>query len=469
MDWELFLGRFHPLMVHLPIGIFIMGYVLEILLQTGFRNLVESRKIVIVTYVLALLSGLVAAITGWLLSFSNNYDIASLSDHKQLGILTLIVILLVIIYQIKAPVKKNKLKITGSTIAIVLISVTGHLGGNLTHGSDYLLEYGPKMFKDNSEDPNSRLTEVNPDSLKIFHDIIKPLIQTKCLACHNSTENFGELNLENYDGLFKEAAHDIPVLAGNPEHSEFLKRVSLPWNHEKIMPPRKSGFSYTDVQILRYWIENGADSLARFDSETMNKELIGLIYRDYGLDYRPKPYYEKVKVDSLPESLIKRLAEAEFKVNYLGENNMLLDVEFKGDSVRKADIEVLNKISDHIVYLKMTGCTLTDQNVEALSVMQHLIRVDFSNNKLSDKVISFITAHEHMESVNLNENDISGKALQTLLTKPSIQRVYVSNTKVTDAEIEELQQNFHEKEIIREFKFKKVEASKSVFEQEKKK
>lgn len=467
MDWELFLGRFHPLMVHLPIGIFIMGYVLEILLQTGFRNLVESRKIVIVTYILALLSGLIAAITGWLLSFSNNYDIAALNDHKQLGILTLVVILLVIIYQIKAPVKKIKLKIAGSTIAIVLISLTGHLGGNLTHGSDYLLKYGPKILKDNFEHPDSRLSQINPDSLKVFPDIIQPLIQRKCLACHNSTDNFGELNLENYDDLFKEAAHEIPVIAGNPENSEFLKRVSLPWNHEKIMPPRKSGFSYTDVQILRYWIENGADSLARFNSETMNKELIGLIYRDYGLDYRPKPYYEKVKVDSLSESLIRGLLEAEFNAKYLGENNMLLDVEFKGDSIGPTEIELLNKISDNIVYLKMTGCMLTDQNVEELSIMEHLIRVDFSNNQISDKVISFITSHEHIESVNLNENGISAEALQILLAKPSIKRVYVLNTEVTDTEIEKLQQNYHEKEIISEFKFEKVAASKSVFEQEK--
>ncbi len=72
MDWEIFIGRFHPLMVHLPIGIFILGYILEVLLQTGFRNLVESRKIVILTYGIGFLAGLVAAITGWLLSYSND-------------------------------------------------------------------------------------------------------------------------------------------------------------------------------------------------------------------------------------------------------------------------------------------------------------------------------------------------------------------------------------------------------------
>jgi len=146
MDWEIFIGRFHPLMVHLPIGIFILGFFFEVLLQLGFRNLIHSRKIIIVTYVAGLSAGLVAALTGWLLSFSDDYGIEQLDNHKQLGIAALVVMLLVIIYQIKAPASRNKLKLVGSTLAIVLIGLTGHFGGNLTHGSTYLVKYGPDFL-----------------------------------------------------------------------------------------------------------------------------------------------------------------------------------------------------------------------------------------------------------------------------------------------------------------------------------
>jgi uncharacterized membrane protein len=82
MDWELFIGRFHPLIVHLPIGIFILGYVFEVLFQMGYRNLINSRKLIIMTYSLGLVAGLFAAITGWLLSFSEDYGIEPLNDHK---------------------------------------------------------------------------------------------------------------------------------------------------------------------------------------------------------------------------------------------------------------------------------------------------------------------------------------------------------------------------------------------------
>jgi uncharacterized membrane protein len=466
MDWEIFIGRFHPLMVHLPIGIFILGYILEVLLQTGFRNLVESRKIVILTYGIGFLAGLVAAITGWLLSHSNAYGIEALNDHKQLGILTLVAMLLVIIYQIKAPNTKGKLKLSGSTIAIVLISLTGHLGGNLTHGPTYLVEYGPDIFMDDSQESNVRLREMNPDSLMIYADIIQPLIQYRCLACHNSEENFGGLILETYSDLFKEAAHEIPVVAGSPDRSEFLKRVSLPLDHEKIMPPEKAGFSYTDVKILRYWIENGADSLASFNSETMNEELIGLIYRDYGLDYSPKPYYEKIKVDSLGAGVLEKLKDSGFRASYLGQNNLLLDIEYKGDSIGEHQIQMLNQVSKQITFLKIADSKLSDDLLEQLDNIEHLCRIDLSNNQLGVRVIDFLIKHPHLESTNLNNTNITKESLQQLLSQPGLKRVYVMNTKVTAEEIEDLRKTHEAIEIISQFQFEKVAEAKSVFAQE---
>lgn len=466
MDWEIFIGRFHPLMVHLPIGIFILGYILEVLLQTGFRNLVESRKIVIITYSIGFLAGLVAAVTGWLLSFSDDYGIEALNDHKQLGILTLVAMLLVILYQIKAPNTKGKLKLSGSTIAIVLISLTGHLGGNLTHGSTYLVEYGPDIFKDDSQESYIRLSEMNPDSLMIYEDLIQPLIQRQCLECHNTEENYGGLILESYSDLFKEADHEIPIIAGSPDKSEFLKRVSLPLDHEKIMPPKNAGFGYTDVQILRYWIENGADSLASFNSENMSKELIGLMRRDYGLDYSPKPYYEKVKMDSLGEGVLKELRASGFRASYLGKNNLLLDVEFKGDSIGKDQIDMLNQVSKQITFLKVTDCKLSDDLVEQMDNIEHLSRIDLSKNQLSAKVIDFLIKHPHLESANLNHTNIGKEPLQELLSQPGLKRVYVLNTKVSPEEIEDLQKIFSDIEIISQFQFEKVIEAKSVFAQE---
>jgi len=465
MEWDLFFGRFHSLMVHLPIGIFILGYLFEVLLQFGFRNLIPSRKIIIVTYSIGLFAGIVAGVTGWLLSFSDDYGIEALNDHKQLGIATLIVMTLVIIYQVKVPAGKNKLKLVGSTIAIIFTGLTGHFGGNLTHGATYLVEYGPNILKTDKNEAFHAISEMNPDSLNIYADIVHPLIQNKCIACHATDENKGGLILENYSDLFKEADHSQPVIAGNPDMSELFKRVSLPGDHEKAMPPRGAGFGYTDIQILRYWIGGGADSLATFNSNDMTQELIALVRRDYGLDYSPKPYYEKVLVDSLDEGLLTQLRNVGFRAKYLGETNLLLDVEYRGDSIGKDEIRILNQVANHITFLKISDSKLSDDVLEELDDMQHLTKVDLSKNKLTGKMIPFLINHQHLESANLNETEIDIESLRNLLAQSDLSRVYVRNTEITAEEIPNLAQTYADVEIIVAFKFEKIVEAKSVFAQ----
>jgi uncharacterized membrane protein len=465
MNWDIFIGRFHPLLVHLPIGIFILGYVFEIFHQYGYHKLIESRKTVIVTYIIGLLFGLFAAITGWLLSFSNDYGIESLSNHKLLGIMTLVVMLLVIIYQVKGPSTKGKLKLLSSTFAIILTGITGHLGGNLTHGDSYLTEYGPAMLMPNNNLSVIDLSSVNPDSVEIYSGIIKPIIDKKCIACHNSQDFRGGLIIDNHSNLFKDANHDTPIVAGDPDKSELLKRVSLPLTHEKFMPPRAGGFSYTEIQILRYWIENGADSLTRFNSDNMSKELIALVNRDYGLDFSMKPYYEKIKSDSLDTNIFTEIRNSSFRANYLGAANFLLDIEFKGDSIASEQISILNKVSEQITFLKLSNCKLSDNLVKNMNSFTHLTRIDLSKNSVTNDVLSFLLKHPNLESINLNGNDIDKDALEQILGLSNLLRVYVWNTKVSAEEISSLAQKFSNIEIISEFKFDEVIKAKSVFEQ----
>ncbi|MCX2718468.1 c-type cytochrome domain-containing protein [Lentiprolixibacter aurantiacus] len=464
MEWDLFLGRFHPLLVHLPIGFFILGYIFELLLKFGYRSIISSRKIIILTYTVGLLAGIAAALSGWLLSFSDDYPLSALDDHKLLGILTLVVMLILIFYQIKVPAARDTLKLLGSTIVVILIAATGHLGGNLTHGPDYLVEYGPGILR-GSQMGLLENSEVNPDSVLIFQDILKPVLQDKCVACHNSEQSRGGLKLESYRDLFKDAEHGKPVVAGNPEKSELFRRISLPAEDDLAMPPRGNSIGYTNIQILKHWIAEGADSLAIFKSDAISGELIALLIRDYGLDYSPRPYYEKVKADSLSEGILKELRNGGFRANYLGENNFLLDVEYGGDSIGEREIQLLNQVSKNITFLKLSGCKLSDEMLEGLSPIPHLTRADLSKNPLTGHSAAYLMEQLHLEAVNLNDTEIDAEALGKLLSESGIARVYIRNTKVSEDEISSLSQNYADKEIIAGFTFEKVPEAKSVFEQ----
>ena len=467
MEWDIFIGRFHPLLVHLPIGMFLLGYFLEILFQFGKRKLIGSRPTIVFIYAIGWLAGIFAAVSGWLLSFSDDYPLEALNDHKWLGIGTLVVMLGVIIYQVKAPKNKGKIKLAVSTLAIVFIGLTGHFGGNLTHGPTYLFEYATNPSDRYEAVHLRRLSSKHTDSIKIYADLLYPVIENNCVACHNSENYKGGLILETYSDFFKEADYALPVVAGKPYSSEIFTRVNLPAYHEKSMPPRGAGFNYTDVEILKYWIETGADSLGTFHTDTMSSELIFLLNRDYGLDYSPRPYYEKVKVDSIDQQFLDELRATEFRVKYLSKTNFLLDVAFKGDTISKTQIESLNRVADHITFLDVSNSSLSENLMQAIVEMPHLTRVNLSKNKLSSTITPFLIKHKHIESANLNATAISSASLDDLLRQSNLKRIYVLNTSVTQDELKRLKETHINTELIASFKFKPVVEAKSVFAQEK--
>jgi uncharacterized membrane protein len=463
MSWELFIGRFHPLMVHLPIGIFILGYLFELSRQFGSKYFCPSRKSIIIIYSVGLLAGIAAAATGWLLSQSEDYGIIALDDHKIAGISTLVVMLLVIVILIKGSNIDGKVKLLSSTIAIILMSITGHLGGNLTHGASYLVEYAPMQISPRAPSRYDRVSNITPDSVIIYKDLLKPAIQDKCLACHNTSDNKGGLVLVGYQNWFAEADHGTPIAARNPEQSELLKRVTLAYDDEKIMPPKGPGISYTDIQILIYWIENGADSLQRFNPESMEEELVDLLERDYGLDYHPKPYYEKVKVDSLDEAIILDVRNSGFNVSYLGLDNLLLDVAYNNDSINQTNIDLLNQLATHVTFLKMADCNLTNNLIKEMPVFQHLTRIDLSNNQIFDELIPFLSKQPNLETVNLHDTDLNYSALQSLLDQTNVKKVYIWNTKMSDEEIALISNNYPTVEIVSGFEFEEFVPANSVF------
>lgn len=463
MSWELFIGRFHPLMVHLPIGIFILGYLFELTRQFGSKYFNPSTKSIIIIYSIGLLAGIAAAFTGWLLSQSEDYGIIALDDHKITGISTLIVMLLVIILHIKGSYIDGKIKLLSSTVAIILTSITGHLGGNLTHGASYLIEYAPMQIIQSIPSRYDRVSDMTPDSVIIYRDLLKPAILDKCLACHNTDDNKGGLVLDGFQNWFAEADHGTPIVARSLEQSEIFNRVTLANDDEKVMPPRAPGISYTDIQILKYWIENGADSMQRFIPEKMEEELIELLERDYGLDYHAKPYYEKIKVDSLDEQVIQEVRNSGFNVSYLGQDNLLLDVAYKYDSISQTNLNLLNQIASHITFLKLADCNLTDELMKEMPVFQHLTRVNLSNNQISAEAIPFLSGQLNLKTVNLHGTDITSSAIESLLNQTKVTKVYIWDTKVTEEEIALLSNNYPAVEIVSGFNFEEFAPAISVF------
>ncbi len=92
-----------------------------------------------------------------------------------------------------------------------------------------------------------------------FATQIQPLLAKRCYACHGPDDQQGGIRFDQQKSWLAEAdSGSIPIVPGLPNQSELISRVAS--SDESIrMPPADKGLPDSDVELLKAWIEQGAE------------------------------------------------------------------------------------------------------------------------------------------------------------------------------------------------------------------
>lgn len=139
---EMFFGRLHPLLVHLPIGLIVLLALLEVLaLFRRFRNVNGNAGVILVLTVPA---AIFSAACGWFLSRAGGYEPSLLQWHQWTAFGTAGLCLIAGgLYAVRLK-RAYCFCLLATLVALVVAS---HYGGSLTHGSDYLTAYAPAPLR----------------------------------------------------------------------------------------------------------------------------------------------------------------------------------------------------------------------------------------------------------------------------------------------------------------------------------
>lgn len=85
-----------------------------------------------------------------------------------------------------------------------------------------------------------------------FEKEVAPILEAKCLSCHDAGHHKGDFDLSTRAAALSHASALVP---GNPEASELLQLVS---GAEPEMPKKEKPLSAGEVDLLRRWIAAGA-------------------------------------------------------------------------------------------------------------------------------------------------------------------------------------------------------------------
>jgi hypothetical protein len=257
-DFALFVGRFHPVLVHLPIGGLILLGFLELLAKfTRFKDAAHSNRLILG---LTAAGSVAAALLGWMLSHTGGYDPQLLPLHKWTGFAVAATCTLTWLLNWLGPLRAYQISLL---VSLAILAVASHLGASITHGRDFLTRYAPAPLrallgtKGHSQDAPGEKSDLAQQP--VFSALIQPILQRHCSDCHGPEKHKADLSVESYEALLK-GGKDGPVLvAGNASDSLMIHRLLLPLNDDDHMPPDgKPQPTMAEIAALQWWIDCGA-------------------------------------------------------------------------------------------------------------------------------------------------------------------------------------------------------------------
>ncbi len=179
-------GRMHPLLLHLPIGVLALLAILPLVRkEIGDVAFGKVRSLVLD---LGLILTIATSVFGLFLAQEDGYSPESLATHKWMA-----VALCVLVYGLHAFQQANssgKTWYKGLTLLTIGVLVgTGHFGGAITHGENYLWE------------PIQPKEEIDLAKASLFVAAVEPILATKCNKCHNERKAKGKLVMSTKAGL----------------------------------------------------------------------------------------------------------------------------------------------------------------------------------------------------------------------------------------------------------------------------
>lgn len=332
-DMVLFIGRFHPILLHLPIGALIFLLVLEFCCITR-RGEARFGPAALLALLVGAAGSVLAVMAGIMLSREGGYTGGNFSLHQTMALIGTAGVLVALVVRLVAMGQGNwELLNAYRALFFMSFGVMGlgaHFGGNMSHGSKFLTEFAPEPIKSQmtsmekwmlsfvekpkaeaksepkvapapastpAEAPAPAVAEAPamtpppapvaappaaPASTEklVFQHVILPIFEAKCNKCHGEEKQKGDLRLDTFEWVMKGGGESGAknVVPGKPEDSVTFQLISSAVDEDSHMPPEgKDQLTPEETAIIKWWIQHGASNTQKVSEAPVPAELKPLV------------------------------------------------------------------------------------------------------------------------------------------------------------------------------------------------
>ncbi len=412
------IGRLHPLIVHLPIGIIILAFLMECASRLeSYKYIKPAIKFVLQ---IAILTSAVAWFTGWIMPKEGDFDERLVGLHFWFAVSMTATTCLVYFLHITQNSNLKKFYFPMFSLTMLLLTITGHFGGSLTHGEDFLTKPIQKEKK---------VVVADVNQLMIYADLIQPIIKKKCYSCHNEGKKKGDLIMTTLEALIKGGEEGPAIVIGNADQSAMIQRVHLPIEDDKHMPPKgKKQLNKKEVQLLQWWINEGAHTDKKI-AEIPKDESIETILKDYE---QKSSLLDSTDLADISDDKIAELISDNIMTARQHEGSPFVLLSMSRDTnLTTSHISAISKIKNNVTELDLSFTNLTDKMLSSIKEYKNLQVLKLQKTNITNKGLDGLSSLKNLRVLNLYGTQVDDKGLEKIKDIPSLQALYIWQTAIS--------------------------------------
>ncbi len=464
-DVAKFIGRFHPVVLHLPIGMLAWVLIMEVGNLFSKKPVRSSSR---APMLFTACSAVVAALLGFVLYYSMpDYDKELAERHRNGGIIFAC-------GAVAAFVVKTWVDATGgrgtSLYRILLLgcagvmAITSHDGASLTHGKGYLTDHAPDPLRKAIGLPvktgkEAKPSAVDPGKQVVYTELIVPILEQKCYSCHNAEKQKGKYRMDEYDLLLAGGKEGDGVIPGKSAESNMIVRIDLPEDDDEHMPPEgKKDLEDHEVLLIKWWIDGGASPDAMLADLPMTDEvksaIATLVPPQVLAERKAAAEQSQKQAAARRDSLVAQVGRlsADFPAALNFESQESNGLVFTAVSMRKDfgddDLAKLEPLLPAMVSLDLSSTMVTDSGARLLANAVDLKSLRLAETAVTDAALDSLTKLPNLESLNLHSTKVSNEGILKLASMPQLRKLYLWRTGVDAAGLQKLGEKLPECEIV---------------------
>lgn len=430
-----FFGRCHPALVHLPIGFLLIALLFQWLARK--ENYVGLAIAARIGFLLGMISAALSCITGWILASGGEYDASVLEFHRWLGISVALCSAVCYLLSAKpsAPYKTG-----ASVLLLLLVVVTGHLGGTLTHGDVFLTK---GIGGDKTVAVRKPIADIN--RAQVFGDIVQPVLIEKCGNCHSQLKQKGGLRIDSKEWILKGGKDGAVLMPGHALESELYKRVVLDPLEEKHMPPKgKPQLTEQEIALLQWWIDGGA-AFDRTVAQSRATPRIATILRTFesAPAKAPQSLLPAGDVDAVPVAVLDTLRKAGIAVVPVAANSNYVACNFVSiPNPGSKAFALLGLVKKQLVSLQVGHTDPDDNSWKLIGECTNLLRLRIEHTNMNDARLHYLSNLKQLQYLNLAGDAVSMAGVLQLKNLSQLTQLYLGETMVKGNAFRDLKKAF---------------------------